>query len=150
MTLLINPVAVPMQIGCYENDRRTDIRTFEGRASDVLLEALEDLMAEFAVERIIYTSGPGSYMAIKLTYITLATLEALRGIPFDGCSAFTLNGGAPIRAMGSLYFVKEKETIITQKFDEHVPQEFGLPHYLGDLELELENTPLYILPAVQR
>ena len=148
MTLLINPIAVPMQIGCYEDNRRTGTRTFEGRASEVLLGALEDLMAEFAVERIIYASGPGSYMAIKLTYITLATLETLRGIPFAGCSAFALNGGAPIRAMGQLYFVKEKETIITKKFDEHVPQEFGLPDYLGDLEIESENTPLYILPAV--
>ncbi len=148
MILLINPIAVPMQIGCYDNDYRVCTRTFEGRASDVLLGALEALMAEFAIERIIYASGPGSYMAIKLTYITLATLETLRGIPFAACSAFTLNANRPIRAMGQLYFVKEKETIITQKFDEHVPQEFGLPNYLGDLEIESENTPLYILPAV--
>ncbi len=149
MTLLINPIAVPMQIGCYdEEDRQIEIRTLDGRASDVLLGTLEELMDGYSVTRIIYASGPGSYMAIKLTYITLATLEILRGIPFAGCSAFALNGGAPIRAMGSLYFVKEKETIISQKFDENVPQEFGLPLYLGDLELELENTPLYILPAV--
>ena len=149
MTLLINPIAVPMQIGCYGDDgRQVCSRPIEGRASDVLLGALEALMEEFSVTRIIYVSGPGSYMAIKLTYIALATLEVLREIPFAGCSAFALNGGMPVRAMGSLYFVKEKETIITKKFDEHIPQEFGLPSYLGDCEPQPTNTPLYILPAV--
>jgi tRNA A37 threonylcarbamoyladenosine modification protein TsaB len=148
VTLLINPIAVPMQIGCYREDHLICERLVEGRASDVLLKALEALLEEYPIERIVYASGPGSYMAIKLTYITLATLEVLRGIPFFGCSAFALNGAQPIRAMGQLYFVKEKETIITQKFDEHVTQEFGLPDCLGPLPLEGENTPLYILPAV--
>ena len=148
MTLVINPIAVPMQIGCYEHNRPVCTRTIEGRASDVLLGALEELLDNYSIDKIIYASGPGSYMAIKLTYITLATLAALHEIPFAGCSAFALNGGAPIRAMGSLYFIKEKETIITQKFDKHIPQEFELPEDLGILELELENTPLYVLPAV--
>jgi hypothetical protein len=148
MTLLINPIAVPLQIGCYEADRLRCSRALDGRASDVLLGALEALLAEHDIDRILYVNGPGSYMAIKLTYITLATIQMLRGIPFEACSAFALNDQRPVRAMGALYFVKEKETIITQKFDEIIPQEFGLPSYLGDLELEAENTPLYILPAV--
>jgi len=148
MTLLINSIAVPMQIGCYRDDRLLCERQLEGRASEALLSELEGLLEEYPITRILYASGPGSYMAIKLTYIALATLEALRGVPFFGCSAFELNGGRPIRAMGQLYFVKEKETIITQKFDEHVSQEFGVPNCLGDLAIESENTPLYILPAV--
>jgi hypothetical protein len=148
MTLLINPIAVPMQIGCYRDDRLVCEHQLEGRASDVLLGEIEALMEQYPIGKIVYASGPGSYMAIKLTYVALATLEALRGIPFFGCSAFALNGGRPIRAMGQLYFVKEKETIMTQKFDEHVSQEFGVPNCLGDLAIESENTPLYILPAV--
>jgi len=150
MTLLINPIAVPMQIGCYEENALVCERHLEGKASDVLPGELEKLLERYPIRNIIYASGPGSYMAIKLTYITLATLQALRDIPFAACSVFSLNGNRPVRAMGYLYFVKEKETIITQKFDEHVTQEFGLPDYLGTLELEPENTPLYILPAVQR
>jgi hypothetical protein len=148
MTLLINPIATPMQIGCYRENRLVDWREVEGRASEVLVDTLEELMEAYSIEQIIYANGPGSYMAIKLTYIALATLEILRGIPFVGCSAFALNGGRPIRAMGQLYFVKEKETIITQKFDKPVTQEFGLPDCLERLPLEEENTPLYILPAV--
>jgi len=148
MTLLINPIAVPMQIGCYEQGTLRCKRLLEGRASDVLLGELEKLIRAYPVRRILYANGPGSYMAIKLTYIALATLEALRGIPFGAVSAFALNDNRPIRAMGALYFVKEKETIITQKFDETIPQEFGLPTYLGTLKQENERTPLYILPAV--
>jgi len=150
MTLLINPIADPMQIGCYQNDRLLCQRYEEGKVSDIFLKTLVSLTETYAISRIFYVSGPGSYMAIKLTYIALATLAELRGIPFKGCSAFHLNGYRPIRAMGSLYFIKEKETIITQKIDEYVPQEFGMPEYLGNLECEPENTPLYILPAVQR
>ena len=150
MTLVINPIAVPIQIGCYREDVLLCEHHLVGKASDVLLGELEKLLERYPIRNIIYASGPGSYMAIKLTYITLATLQALRDIPFAACSVFSLNGNRPVRAMGYLYFVKEKETIITQKFDEHVTQEFGLPDYLGTLELEPENTPLYILPAVQR
>jgi len=148
MILLINPIASPLQIGRYEDDYLVETVFLEGRASDGLLGVLEAMLDAYDIERILYANGPGSYMAIKLTYITLATLENVRGIPFAACSAFALNDHRPIRAMGALYFVKEKETIITQKIDENVPQEFGLPDYLGTLELEPEKTPLYILPAV--
>jgi tRNA A37 threonylcarbamoyladenosine modification protein TsaB len=148
MTLLVNPISIPVQIGCYEDGRRICTKEIEGRVSDVLLGAIEELRDKYEISRFIYVSGPGSYMAIKLTYITLKTIEAMTGIPFGACSAFALNGNRPVRAMGKLYFVKEKETIITQKFDEQVTQEFGLPDCLGTLALESENTPLYIIPAV--
>ena len=69
MTLLINPIAVPLQIGCYEADRLRCSRALDGRASDVLLGALEVLLAEHDIDRILYVNGPGSYMAIKLTYL---------------------------------------------------------------------------------
>ncbi len=147
MTLLINPIAVPLQIGRYDADRLVETVMLEGRASDTLLGALEAILDRHSVERIIYANGPGSYLSVKLTYIALATLEIVLGIPFAACSAFALNGNRPIRAMGSLYFIKEKETIITQKIDENVPQDFELPGILDALTLAPERIPLYILPA---
>jgi tRNA A37 threonylcarbamoyladenosine modification protein TsaB len=148
MTLLINPLADPLQIGCYEDDGLVCRRTPEGKASEGLLPALEEMLERYEVTEILYASGPGSYMAIKLTYITLATLAQLRGIPFGAVSAFALNGGRPIRAMGLMYFVKEKETIITQKMDEPIPQIFELPERLDRLERLDDRTPQYVLPAV--
>ena len=87
-------------------------------------------------------------MAIKLTYIMLKTLEIVRGIVCVGCSGFALNGGQPIKAIGNLYFIKEKETIMTKKYEQPVKVTFSLPQSIHDLELDEESTPEYILPAV--
>ena len=105
-------------------------------------------MDEYHISNIIYTRGPGSYMAIKLTYIMLKTIEITRGIPCLGCSGFSLNGGQPIKAVGNLYFIKEKETIITKKYEQPVNAKFTLPQSIHDLELDEESTPEYVLPAV--
>jgi len=147
-TILINTIASPLQLGLYHKEERVETLSVEGQTSEVLLPALQKWLDDFPVERCIYVNGPGSYMAIKLSYIMLRTLEMLRGISFYGVSAFELNGGKPVKAMGTLYFTKEKETIITQKFDEKVKQEFWLPYDLSALSLDKENIPRYSLPAV--
>ena len=105
-------------------------------------------MERYDLSQIIYTRGPGSYMAIKLTYIMLKTVEILKGIKCVGCSAFTLNGGQPIKAIGNLYFIKEKETIMTKKFEQPVDAHFALPQSIHDLDIDEESTPDYMLPAV--
>ena len=107
-----------------------------------------EAMASYDLAAIIYTRGPGSYMSTKLTYITLKTIEIVSGIQCLGCSAFTLNGGAPIKAAGSLYFIKEKETIITKKLEEPADAAFALPQSIHDLEIDEESTPEYSMPAV--
>jgi hypothetical protein len=75
-------------------------------------------------------------------------LEILKNISFYGCDAFSLNNQNPIKAMGKLYFIKEKETIITKKFDEAVEQRFQLPSLISDVVILDSNKPLYLLPAV--
>lgn len=147
-TLLINSIAVPVQLGLYQDDQMHKSYLLEGQTSEVLLPQIEKLLGAYNITRCIYVSGPGSYMAIKLTYIMLRSMEMLQGIPFWGLSGFALNNGKPIKAMGNLYFTKEKETIMTQKFDEKVKQEFWLPDDLSALSYEEENRPHYILPAV--
>ena len=87
-------------------------------------------------------------MAIKLTYIILKTIEIVLEIPCFGCSGFALNGGQPIKAIGNLYFIKEKETIITKKYEQPVIAKFTLPQSIHDLDLDEESTPEYVLPAV--
>ena len=120
----------------------------EKKTSEILLPLLTQCLDEYAISNMIYTRGPGSYMAIKLTYITLKTIEITRGIPCLGCSGFALNGGEPIKAIGNLYFIKEKETIITKKYEQPVNAKFTLPQSIHDLELDEESTPEYVLPAV--
>ena len=146
--LLINAIASPLQFALYRRGVLERSWSREGYASEILVEELEALLGEERIDEILYVNGPGSQMGIKLSYLALRTLELLRGIPFGAVSAFALNGGRPLRAMGRLHFVKEKETIITKTFQEPIVQEFSFPSDLEALEREPGNRPDYRLPAV--
>ena len=146
--LLILSISSPLLIGVYEEGRLIRSFSSELKTSEILLPLLTETLDQYDISRMIYTRGPGSYMAIKLTYIMLKTIEITRGIKCVGCSGFTLNGGQPIKAVGNLYFIKEKETIITKKYEQPVDACFALPQSIHDLELDEESTPEYILPAV--
>jgi len=147
-TLLVISISSPLLIGVYKNNILIDSISSEKKTSEILLPVISNYLDTYNVNRIIYTRGPGSYMAIKLTYIMLKTLEITRGIKCFGCSGFELNGSEPIKAIGNLYFIKEKETIITKKYEQPVNVSFTLPQSIHDLELDEESTPEYILPAV--
>jgi len=147
-SLLVISIASPLLIGVYKDNILIDTFSSEKKTSEVLLPILMDCMNKYDIERIIYTRGPGSYMAIKLTYIMLQTIQITRGITCYGCSGFSLNGGKPIKAIGNLYFIKEKETIMTKKYEQPVDVNFALPQSIQDLSLDEESTPEYRLPAV--
>ena len=146
--LLIISIASPLLLGLYEDSKLIKTVSSELKTSEILLPLITGYLDHYDISKIIYTRGPGSYMAIKLTYIMLKTIEILRGIECVGCSGFALNGGEPIKAIGNLYFIKEKETIITKKYEQPVKVTFRLPQSIHDLELDEESTPEYILPAV--
>ena len=135
-------------LGVYEEGRLIDTISSDLKTSEILLPLIKECLDRYDINRIIYTRGPGSYMAIKLTYIMLKTIEIIEGIECVGCSGFALNGGEPIKAIGNLYFIKEKETIITKKYEQAINVNFTLPQSIHDLELDEESTPEYILPAV--
>jgi len=147
-TTLIISISSPLLIGVYRDDTLIESISSNEKTSEVLLKILTELSVKYNYRKLLYTNGPGSYMAIKLTYITLRSLEILKGISFKGCNAFDLNANKPIKAMGKLYFIKENNTIITKKFDEAVEQRFELPSLLSDVTILNDNRPLYILPAV--
>jgi tRNA A37 threonylcarbamoyladenosine modification protein TsaB len=135
-------------LGVYEDGELIQSITSESKTSEVLLPLIKECLDRYDISTMIYTRGPGSYMAIKLTYIMLKTIEIMRGIKCVGCSGFALNGGEPIKAIGNLYFIKEKETIITKKYEQPVNVKFTLPQSIHDLELDEESTPDYMIPAV--
>jgi len=135
-------------IGLYKEERLIDTVSSELKTSEVLLPLITKYIDKYDISNIIYTRGPGSYMAIKLTYIMLKTIEILKEIPCVGCSGFALNNGGPIKAIGNLYFIKEKETIMTKKYEQPVKVTFTLPQSIHDLVLDEESTPDYMLPAV--
>ena len=146
--LLIISIAAPLLLGVYEEGVLIETKTSELKTSEILLPLVMEILDRYPITNIIYTRGPGSYMAIKLSYIMLKTIEITRGIPCSGCSGFALNGNQPIKAIGNLYFIKEKETIITKKYEQPVKASFALPQSIHDLAIDEESTPEYILPAV--
>ena len=147
-TLLIIPLSSPLLLGVYQNNILVETLKSDKKTSESLLPLVEDVLQRYELDRIIYTRGPGSYMAIKLTYIMLKTIELIQKIPLFGCNAFECNGDKPIKAIGNLYFIKEKETIITKKLQEKIEQAFWLPKTLDELKLDKDATPDYSLPAV--
>ena len=147
-TLLIISISSPLLLGVYEDDNLIDSISSELKTSEILLPTIMTILDKYHISKMIYTRGPGSYMAIKLTYIMLKTIEITRGIKCFGCSGFVLNGNQPIKAIGNLYFIKEKETIMTKKYEQPVNAPFTLPQSIHDLEIDEESTPEYVLPAV--
>ncbi|MEA1954522.1 MAG: hypothetical protein U9O24_09045 [Campylobacterota bacterium] len=146
--LLIIAISSPLLIGVYRDALLIESFESEKKTSEILLPLLNQCIKKYDLSNIIYTRGPGSYMAIKLTYIMLKTIETLKGIECLGCSGFSLNGGQPIKAIGNLYFIKEKETIITKKYEQPITVKFTLPQSIHDLELDEESIPDYLIPAV--
>ena len=148
ITLIINTIAKPLQIGFYENNNLIEVKEYDGMTSDVLLPILEDILEKYSVEKIIYTNGPGSHMSTKIAYVLLKTLSIIKQIPFYSVSAFELNDNNPIKALGKLYFIKEKETIITLRFDKEPKSSFTMPSSLNNLNILEANEPNYQIAAV--
>jgi len=145
---VIVSIASPLLVGMYQEGVLVETIRSDEKTSDILLPIIMRALDRYKVARIVYTRSPGSYMAIKLTYVIVKTIEIVRNIPCYGCSGFALNGGQPIKAIGNLYFIKEKETIITKKFEQPPLSTFRLPQCIHDLVLDEESTPEYLLPAV--
>ncbi len=148
ITLLINTIAKPLQIGFYEDGNLIEVKEYDGMTSDILLPILKEILDKYAVRKIIYTNGPGSHMATKIAYVLLKTLSIIKKIPFYAVSAFELNGNNPIKALGKLYFIKEKETIITLRFDKEPKSSFTMPDSLNSLNILEANEPNYQIAAV--
>jgi tRNA A37 threonylcarbamoyladenosine modification protein TsaB len=146
--VLVISISSPLLIGVYKDGVLVEKIERREKTSDILLKLLMNIANRYDYREIVYTNGPGSYMAIKLSYIILRSLEILKDIKFYGCDAFSLNNQNPIKAVGKLYFIKEKETIITKKFDKAIEEQFRLPTLLDEVEILDSNKPLYILPAI--
>ena len=81
---LVDLVAVtisnPSLFGIYKNNKLIETIKKDGKTSEILPEVLDDILKRYNINRIIYTKGPGSYMAIKLSFIFFKTLEISKGI----------------------------------------------------------------------
>lgn len=144
--IVIIPISKPIKIGLYRDKKLFEVIESDEMTSDFLPLFFDGILKKYEINNIIYTNGPGSYMAIKLTYIFLKTLQIIKNINILSQDGFYFNKNLPIKAIGNRYFVKENDTITIKNSD--VVGEFELPKVLSYSDFLKNIEPIYILNAV--
>jgi len=139
-------ISSPLKIGIYENKKLIKVIEKEGKTSDILPEIMDEILKNYEINHIIYTKGPGSFMAIKLSFIFFKTLEIAKNIKLLAADGFEFNNNSPIKAVGNSFFVK-KEGIISLKRNLK-EGEFYLPKRLDLSKYSEDVSPLYVLSPV--
>ena len=147
--LVIITLSVPVTIGIYDKSGSLIEEYYsEEKSSEALPRLFKQLMQKYSFENIIYANGPGSFMAIKLSYIFLKTFCLIKNVRLLATDAFYFNDNVPIKAVGKLYFVKTSEAIITKIFETPPESLFRLPGRLVLEDFTEENIPFYGINAV--
>ena len=138
----------PILIGIYEDKKLIETVSSQEKTSEILPKIFEEILEKYDVKNLFYAKGPGSFMAIKITYIFLKSLSVLKNIPLFATDAFYFNENQPIKAIGKLFFVKISSKIETRKLEKVPTSEFKLKDVLEYDEFDSESTPLYAIGAV--
>lgn len=146
--LLFIALSSPVLIGVYENSRLIESVASHEKSSDILPDVYKELSDKYDICGLFYTNGPGSFMAIKVTYIFLKSVSILKNIPLFARDAFYFNENRPIKAIGKLFFVKVASQIKTQKLSDSQESRFELPDILDYREFNTTTLPIYGIGAV--
>lgn len=146
--LVVIALTSPIIVGVYKDRELIETIKSEERSSEVLPGLFKNLMERYAIEHIVYAKGPGSFMAIKVSYIFLRTLCIVKNISLLATDAFYFNNNAPIKAVGKLYFVKNRDAIETETLTVAPIMEFTLPQQLKLEDFSEETAPFYGIGAV--
>ncbi len=123
----------------YKSDKKTTV---------VLPEIFQEITSLYDITALYYAKGPGSFMAIKVSYVFLKSFAIAKNITLKAVDGFYFNNNAPIKALGKTYFVKEGNNITFGTMSLKKNGEFYLPKSLNHQDFSDEILPLYILPAV--
>jgi tRNA A37 threonylcarbamoyladenosine modification protein TsaB len=148
--ILVISITSPILVGVYQNKKLIDTVSIDGKTSDILPVIFKDLLKTYDISSISYVNGPGSFMAIKVSYIFLRTICIVNNIKLLSSSGFNFNNNTPIKALGKKYFFKAQDGKIILDFlnDENLLSPFELPMMLNEEWLSENNEPNYNLPAV--
>lgn len=148
MDVIVISLSSPLHVGVYQNNVLIEKYENLGQTSDALPILFQEIIQKYHCQRLFFAKGPGSFMAIKITYIFLRTLSISLGIPLYAADGFTFNAQKPIKALHNLYFIKEDGEIRTIIVKEPIEQKFCLPPNLEEALFDNDTDPLYVLPAV--
>ncbi len=148
LDVVVLSLSTPIQVGIYNNLQLEKVLTSEEKSSEALAILFKEILETYSIDRLFYTNGPGSFMAIKVGYIFLKTLSIIKSIPLFATDAFYFNDNQPIKAVAKLYFVKNTHSIVTEKFEEVPVCEFKLPQTLDINNFSTDAAPFYGIGAV--
>jgi hypothetical protein len=138
----------PILFGIYRDEVLLEEISSDEMASDSVPLIFKDIMSRYSIHRVLFANGPGSFMAIKISYIFLKSLSILKDIELFSADGFFFNGSSPIRAFNKHYFVKRDGEIVIEKIEDPEIEPFQLPEKFESGLYSREVEPLYILPAV--
>jgi tRNA A37 threonylcarbamoyladenosine modification protein TsaB len=138
----------PILIGIYQNNNLIKTIKSDDLASEFIPIIFESLFKNYEIQNILFANGPGSFMAIKISYIFLKTISILKNIKIWSADGFFFNQNSPIKAFNNHYFKKLENQIKIVKLENPKIEIFNLPNKF-DIKLYSKNIePIYILPAV--
>jgi hypothetical protein len=138
-------------VGVYEDKVLIEAFKSKEKTSDILPKIFDTILKKYHTQNLYFARGPGSFMAIKITYLFLKTLTISKNMQLFATDGFDFNENCPIKAIGTLYFIKEDGIISTRKItDDEIKKikPFHLPKRLDSQLFTTDNEPLYILPAI--
>ena len=141
-------LANPIEVGIYRDLQLEKVFSSNERSSEALAILFKEIFQLYTIDRLVYTNGPGSFMAIKVSYIFLKTLSIIKSIPLFATDAFYFNDNAPIKAVAKLYFVKNRDVIETMKFDKPLETTYTLPKVLNFEKFSTDAAPFYGIGAL--
>jgi len=147
--VLVISLGSPLLVGVYEDGKLIKEYKKEQKTSDVLPVIFDEILKSYDIKELFFARGPGSFMAIKITYIFLRTLSITKDIPIFATDGFGFNQNSPIKAVGSRFFMKKDDNITVNILKEaQEVKSFELPTVLDKTIFSAEIEPLYVLPAV--
>lgn len=135
------------KIGVYENQIKVKQIEKDGKISDIL-PLIFTKFNDKHIKNIYFARGPGSFMAIKLTYVFLKTISIVKDINLFGVDSFYFTNNRPIKSIGNSYFIKKQDKIELEVLKDVEDYEVHIPLKLNKSDFSLDISPLYIIPAV--
>ena len=147
--VLVISISNPILIGIYENENLIKEYKLEGKTSDLLPQLFEEILDKYEINRLNYVNTPGSYMAIKVSYVFLKTVSITKNIELRACSGFEFNENSPIKALGKKYFIQDKNEVKVDFLEkDSIIRDFELPKSIDKINFNKQTLPIYNLPAV--
>jgi len=135
-------------LGLYKNKKLFKTYKSIEKTSDILPKLFKEIEDIYDINALYYAKGPGSFMAIKVSYVFLKSYSIAKNIDFLAVDGFYFNHNSPIKALGKTYFIKEGNNITFDTITPKKDGDFSLPNILDDKCFSHDTLPLYVLPAI--